>query len=187
MEVETYEEYHADNVRRVAEISDEEREKIWPGTSPEALVEHFDRVDKHMNERNAYWNALAKQGEQFEKATEFYSLEELLEATTYIRGAWESQYEPSKIPNCPVCGNKLTLADTKDWVYACSSQEDDPDRPGWLRQREDYGTAYGVDYWEHYRRSQVTGLRPGNPDLLKFLTMLKRICGEPGTQTIPPP
>jgi hypothetical protein len=50
---------------------------------------------------------------------------------------------------CSVCGGQLTMQDSRDLVFACSPWEDDPEKPGYLRVKQDRA---GVD--EHYGLSR---------------------------------
>ena len=80
------------------------------------------------------------------------------------------RYTPPTIPPCRVCGGELSIArvgggEPTEW--ACSGKEDDPDRPGWLRNAPgrwtnapDGGSSeFRAD--GHYNRSRWTDYRSG--------------------------
>lgn len=51
---------------------------------------------------------------------------------------------------CRVCGDQLSMQDSRDLVFACSPMEDDPDKPGYLRLKA--GRKMGLD--DHYGASR---------------------------------
>jgi hypothetical protein len=62
------------------------------------------------------------------------------------------RHTPTEIPPCRVCGGKLSIGSIGGGgptVWACSTMEDDPDRPGHLRYKE--GRSCGDD---HYGQSR---------------------------------
>lgn len=87
----------------------------------------------------------------------------------------EDQFTGIPIPPCPVCGRDLTVASAGGGhatKYACSTNEADPDRPGFLRNRTDY-KSYGMDWLEHYARSEFVHHKPGNPWVLELIKRVK--------------
>ncbi|MFI5297739.1 MAG: hypothetical protein ACHREM_06525 [Polyangiales bacterium] len=69
------------------------------------------------------------------------------------------RYEPTVVPPCSVCGGALSMQRIgagEPTVWACSPQEDDPDRPGHLRLKT---TRNAVD--DHYDKSRFVDRRQG--------------------------
>lgn len=82
------------------------------------------------------------------------------------------RYAPSVIPPCRVCGGELSISSCgggNATTYACSMQEDDPDRSGWLRMKSGRGeNEYGKG--GHYSDSQWTDRHgPGDERVIALL------------------
>ncbi len=101
-----------------------------------------------------------KRNERYEKEPPDWSNAELVEELTEL-------YRPSVIPPCPVCGGPLSpqqMGGGEPAVWACSTNEDDPDKPGYVRRKAGRGVAD-----EHYSASQYIDRRQGGDELVMEL------------------
>lgn len=72
------------------------------------------------------------------------------------------RYKPTEVPPCRVCGAELSIGRMgggEPTVWACSGQEDDPERPGYLRMVEGRTPAD-----EHYGKSEFVDVRQGGDE-----------------------
>lgn len=84
------------------------------------------------------------------------------------------RYAPSVIPPCRVCGEPLRMCGSGGGptVWGCSGQEDDPDRPGWLRYKPGRRCAD-----EHYMRSRFEDRRRGgDDDVIKLIGRFRKLA-----------
>ena len=81
------------------------------------------------------------------------------------------RYTAEEIPVCCICGSELNLASCgggRATEWACDGQEDDPDRPGFIRYKEG---RFCAD--EHYSKSRWTQYKPGDKEVLNLLDILE--------------
>ena len=82
------------------------------------------------------------------------------------------KYKPSEIPPCRFCGGKLSIGSIgggKPTVWACSTMEDDPDKPGYLRVKVD---RQRID--DHYSQSRYEDRRQGgDSDVMELIKRFK--------------
>jgi hypothetical protein len=76
------------------------------------------------------------------------------------------RHSAEAIPACRVCGGPLSVVsqDTSPTIWACSGQEDDPDRAGDLRHQPGRGNAD-----QHYLNSEWRQYRHQDPWVLELV------------------
>ncbi len=90
----------------------------------------------------------------------------------------EQRYTAEPVPPCRICGDVLSIASMgggKPTEWACSLQEDDPERPGMLRMkpgRDGLLNEFGPG--GHYHDSHWTQYRRGDPDVLALIAELRQ-------------
>lgn len=103
--------------------------------------------------------ARKKRDELYAKELPAWTLEEI---TSVLTG----RYKASEIPPCKVCGGKLSPQKTgggEPDEWACSVYEDDPEKPGYVRNKADR-TEGIVD--NHYVESRYIDRRQGGDELV---------------------
>lgn len=117
-----------------------------------------------------------------------------MDAKAKVVDVLRERYAPTEVPPCRVCGGPLSLAAIgggKPTVWACSGNEDDPDRPGYIRSQPGrWGNAKdGVSEYGpggHYHDSRWVDRRQGGDsqvielieDYERLLTGLEALAGE---------
>jgi hypothetical protein len=92
-----------------------------------------------------------------EKDVSEWTTAELIELLT-------ERYKPTEVPPCRVCGGELSIGcigGGEPTRWACSGQEEDPDRPGYLRWMKGRTPAD-----DHYDKSVFVDRRQGGDELV---------------------
>jgi len=82
------------------------------------------------------------------------------------------RYAADPVPPCRVCGGELSIASCgggRPTEWACSTWEDDPDKPGELRRKDGRSIADA-----HYERSFWTQYRGGDEAVLELVARVER-------------
>lgn len=91
------------------------------------------------------------------------------------------RYTPEPVPPCPVCGEPLTKqaeGGGHPTAWGCSPLMDDPDRPGWLKNKPGRGGREETHPEGHYARSHFTQYRRGDSDVLAVVAEIRRCWTE---------
>ena len=82
-------------------------------------------------------------------------------------------YTPAVIPPCRVCGGELSpqrMGGGEPTVYACSTNEDDPKRPGYVRPKEGRDIAD-----KHYSDSRFVDRINGDRRVLELIDVYESV------------
>ena len=77
-------------------------------------------------------------------------------------------YTPQPLPKCPICGEELSLQDSKERIYACNGMMPDPAEEGHLIDKP--GRSF-LD--QHYKDSWTYFFGTGDPRVIKALDRLE--------------
>lgn len=83
----------------------------------------------------------------------------------------EQIYKPVEIPKCHVCGEEMTLGDSRDWTFGCSGLIEDPNKKNDLIYKE--GRSFLED---HYKLSRRTMHHMGDKDVYDLIQAYRKLC-----------